>query len=277
MMKVYPEVYSKELDRLLPMSEVPAYRPENEYYTVRSKDGRLLAAGVCWKSRLHPERIRFYIAVEELYQRRGYGSMVFERMRADHPGAKWQGSAELDNDAAEWWLRGLGFEFSSRRYWMDAMIVDLTERARYNLPVYRLCELSQAQQDRLIAMAWTDFVGKHVKCDPVGEEIDAEAFRAMALHEAELSATCCLIENGEILAYAVCCAVDDWTTGVKFVGSRLADGERFRQFLVEAVNRAFEERGGLMIEADSFDEDALMLMRLFGELPDDSYDTYILE
>ena len=31
------------------------------------------------------------------------------------------------------------------------------------------------------------------------------------------------------------------------------------------------------MEADSFDDDALMLMRLFGELPEDSYDTYVLE
>jgi hypothetical protein len=57
----------------------------------------------------------------------------------------------------------------------------------------------------------------------------------------------------------------------------MEDREKFRRFLVEFANRAFERRGGLMMEADSFDEDALMLMHLFGDLPDDSYDTYVLE
>ena len=107
MMKVYPEAYSNELKRLLPDSDAPLPDPDNEYYTLRTKEGRLLAAGVVWKSRLHPRRFRFYIGVEELYRRRGYGTMIFERMRADHPDEKWQGSVDLDNDVAEWWLRGL--------------------------------------------------------------------------------------------------------------------------------------------------------------------------
>lgn len=276
-MKVNPEAYSKELDRLLVMSEVPAFRPENEYYTIRTKDGRLLAAGVCWKSRMHPRRLRFYIAVEELYQRRGYGTMIFERMRADHPGAKWQGSAELDNDIAEWWLRGMGFEFSFRSYWMDAMIVDLIDQQRYDLNVVPFKQLDQAQQDRLISMIWTDYAGKHEKIDPMNEEIDAEAFRSAALYGLDLEATCCRLENGEIMAYAVCASVDDWTYCVKYAGHRLSSAEAFRRFLVEFANRAFENKGGLMMEADSFDEDAIALMRLFGEMPEDSYDTYVLE
>lgn len=276
-MKAYPEAYSKELDRLLVMSDVPAYRPENEYYTIRSKDGRLLAAGVCWKRWLHPERMRFYIAVEELYQRRGYGTMIFERMRADHPGAKWQGSADLDNDAAEWWLRGMGFEFACRSYWMDAMIADMTDPERYGLNVVPFKQLSGEQQNRLIAMAWTDCVRKYEQIDPLNEAVDAETFRSIALCGLDLEATCCLIENGEIRAYALCAAADDWTYSVKYVGHRLDNPEHFRRFLVEFANLAFSEKGGLMMEADSFDADALALMRLFGELPDDSYDTYTLE
>lgn len=277
MMKVYPEAYSKELDRLLVMSEVPSFRPENEYYTIRTKDGRLLAAGVCWKSWLHPRRIRFYIAVEELYRRRGYGTMIFERMRADHPEAKWQGSADLDNDVAEWWLRGLGFEFMSRSYWMDAMVADMIDQKRYDLNVVPFRQLRGEQQDRLISMIWTDYAGKHEKIDPLNEEIDAQTFRAVALHELNLEATCCLIENGVITAYAVCASVDDWTYCVKYVGHRLSSEEQFRRFLVEFANLAFMDKGGLMMDADSFDEDAIALMRLFGELPEDSYDTYILE
>lgn len=276
-MKAYPEGYSKELDRLLVMSDVPAYRPENEYYTIRAKDGRLLAAGVCWKSWLHPRRIRFYIAVEELYQRRGYGTMIFERMRADHPGAKWQGSADLDNDVAEWWLRGLGFEFSSRSYWMDAMIADLIDQRRYDLNVVPFKKLNGEQQNRLISMAWTDYARKHEKIDPMNGAVDAETFRNIALYELDMEATCCLIEDGEISAYALCSAADDWTYSVKYMGSRLESAETFRRFLVEFVNLAFTEKGGLMMDADSFDEDALALMRLFGELPEDSYDTYVLE
>ena len=126
-------------------------------------------------------------------------------------------------------------------------------------------------------MAWTDFVHKYEKIDPLNQDIDALAFRDAVLCGIDYGASCCLMEKGEILAYAICGAADDWTTGVKMVGSRLTDGEKFRQFLVELANRAFEEKGGLMMQADSFDEDALALMRLFGELPDDSYDTYVLE
>ena len=146
-MKVYPEAYSKELDRLLPVGDVPAVRRGCEYYTLRNKEGRLLAAGACWKRWLHPTRINFYIAVEELYQRRGYGTMVFERMRADHPDAKWQGSADLDNDIAEWWLRGLGFEFSCRRYWLDAMVIDLEEDERSGLHLTSYREMGKEQQE----------------------------------------------------------------------------------------------------------------------------------
>lgn len=276
-MKVYPEAYSKELDRLLAMNEAPAFRPENEYYTIRTNEGRLLAAGVCWTSWLHPRRMRFYIAVEEPYQRRGYGTLIFERMRADHPDAKWQGSADLDNDIAEWWLRGLGFEFLSRCYWMDAMIADMIDQQRYDLNVVPFKQLDQAHQDRLISMIWTDYAGKHERIDPLNGEIDAETFRAVAMHELDLEATCCLIEEDEIKAYAVCASADDWTYCVKYVGHRLSSEEDFRRFLVEFANLAFMDKGGLMMDADSFDEDAIALMRLFGELPDDSYDTYVLE
>lgn len=276
-MEAYREEYSKELDRLLPMGEAPSFKPENAYYAIRAGDGRLLAAGVCWRSRIHPSRMRFYISVEPVYQGRGFGTRLFERMRADHPNEKWQGSADLENDIAEWWLRGLGFEFVSRRYWLDAMIADLMDRARSDLPLVRLCEMNQAQEDRLIAMAWTDFISRHAKSDPVSGELDAQLFRALALHEIDHSATCCLMEGDRILAYVICCAMDDWTTGVKFVGSRMEDRENFRAFLREFVNRAFEEKGGLMMEADSFDEDAIMLLRLFGELPDDCIDTYVLD
>jgi len=276
-MKVYPEAYSKELDRLLPVGDVPAVRRGCEYYTLRNKEGRLLAAGVCWKRWLHPARINFYIGVEELYQRRGYGTMVFERMRADHPDAKWQGSADLDNDIAEWWLRGLGFEFSCRRYWLDAMVIDLEEDEQSGLSLTPYREMGQEQRDRLISMAWTDYAQKHEKVDPMNEEVDAEAFRAAALSGLNQEATCCLIENGEILAYAICSQMDDWATDVRFVGSRLADREKFRRFLNGFVHRAFAVNGTLIMEADSFDDDALTLMRLFGELPEDSYDTYVLE
>jgi len=276
-MKAYPEAYSRELDRLLVMGEVPAPRPGNEYYTIRSRDGRLLAAGVCWTSRLHPTRIRFYIAVEELYQRRGYGTMIFDRMRADHPGAKWKGCADLENDIAEWWLRGLGFEFSYRSYWLDAMCVDLVDRETDRLPIVSYNRMNREQQDRLVSMIWTDYADKHRVFDPLNEEIDAETFRNSVLCEVDEDAAVCLIEEGEILAYAVCASVDDWTTGVKYVGSRMADKGRFRRFLTAFVNRAFERKGGLLIEADSFDEDAMTLLRLFGDLPDDSYDVYVSE
>ena len=276
-MKVYPEAYSGELNRLLPMSEVPAFRPGNEYYTLRNQKGDLLAAGVLWRSRIHPRRIRFYIGVEELYQRRGYGTMIFERMCADHPGEKWQGSAELDNDAAEWWLRGLGFEFSYRCYWLDAMVIDLMDPNRYGLRLTPMEQLNEEQKNRLVSMAWTDYVHKHEKIDPLSGEVDALSFREALLRETDEAVSCCLTEDGQIVAYVICGEADDWTTGVKMTGSRLADREKFRQFLVEFANRAFEIRGGLMMQADSFDEDALALLRLFGDLPDDSYDTYVLE
>ena len=277
MMKVYSEAYSRELDRLLPMSEVPAFRPENEYYALRNQKGDLLAAGVLWRSRLHPRRIRFYVGVEELYQRRGYGTMIFERMRADHPGERWQGAAELDNDIAEWWLRGLGFEFSHRCYWLDAMVIDLADANRCGMRLTPMEQLNEEQINRLISMAWTDYAHKHEKADPLNEAVDALSFREAVLYEIDADASCCLMENGGIAAYVLCGAADDWTTGVKLTGSRLADREKFRQFLVEFTNRAFERKGGLMMQADSFDEDALELLRLFGGLPDDSYDTYILE
>lgn len=276
-MKAYPEAYSKELDRLLVFSEVPAPRPQNEYYVIRNQKGNLLAAGVCLSSWLHPRRLRFYIAVEPLYQRRGLGTMLFDRMRVDHPNAKWQGCADLDNDAAEWWLRGLGFEFLCRQYCLDAMVVDLEESSIYDLPLVRYEQLDSLQRDYLISMVWTDYIKKHENIDPLNEEIDAETFRAVALIDLDEHATCCLMENGEIQAYAVCGAADDWTTGVKYVGSRLADSKRFHRFLADFANRCFEDKGGLMIDADSFDPDALMLLRLFGDLPDDSYDTYYLE
>jgi len=277
MMKVYPEAYSNELKRLLPDSDAPLPDPDNEYYTLRTKEGRLLAAGVVWKSRLHPRRFRFYIGVEELYRRRGYGTMIFERMRADHPDEKWQGSVDLDNDVAEWWLRGLGFEFSHRCYWMDSMCADLEDTEQYNLPLIPYRHMNQELRDRMVSMIWTDYVRKHEKFDPIREDMDAETFRLIALHEIDPDVTCCLMDENGIAAYAVGASMDDWTASVQFVGSRLTDPEMFRRFLVEFANRAFELKGGLMMDADSFDEDAVRLMHLFGELPEDSYDTYILE
>lgn len=276
-MEICREEYSKELDRLLWPSDVPAPRPGNEYYTIRNKEGRLLAAGVCWTSRMHPERIRFFVSVEELYRRRGWGRAIFDRMRAEHEGAKWQGSADLDNEEAEWWLRALGFRFLCRRYWLDAMIADMEENERYALPVVRCSQLNQAQQDQLAAMVWTDYAAKHEKIDPLNGEIGAEEFREYALGKLDGEISLCLMDGDRIAAY-VCCAAgaDDWTRSISCIGHRLSDGELYRRFLIEFVNRAFEQTGGLIMEADSFDKDALMLMRLFGELPEDSYDTYAL-
>lgn len=277
-MRACPEAYSKELDRLLVLSEVPAFRPQNEYYAVRKKDGALLAAGVCWSSGLHPGRKRFYIAVEELYQRRGLGTMIFERMRADHPGIGWQGSAELDNEEAEWWLRGLGFEFSYRSYWLDGMIVDLMEEKRYSLNIRMFHELSAEQKARLFSMAWTDYATKWARIDPLNEKLDADGFIESVLGEADERVSCCLMNGSEIDAYILFGAgTDDWTVSVRQTGQRLSDREEYSRFLTEAVNRAFEKAGGIIMEAESFDEDALALMHLFGGLPDDSYDTYVCE
>lgn len=276
-MEARREEYTKELDRLLWPSDVPAPRPDNEYYAVRNKEGRLLAAGVCWTSRMHPERIRFFVSVEELYRRRGLGTAIFEKMRADHEGAKWQGSADLDNEDAEWWLRSRGFRFLCRRYWLDAMAVDLEQSGRCSLPILRCSQLSRAQRDQLTAMVWTDYAAKYEKIDPLNGKIGAEDFREYMLGGLDEDITCCLMDGDRIEAY-VCCAAgaDDWTRSVICTGHRLQDKALYRNFLAEFANRAFERTGGLIMEADSFDEDALMLLRLFGELPEDSYDTYVM-
>ena len=277
-MEIFKEAYTKELDRLLWRSEVPVPRPENEYYAMRKKDGRLIAAGVCWTSRLHPKRIRFFISVEELYRGRGYGTEMFRRMQADHEGAKWQGSADLDNEDAEWWLRGMGFEFSYRSYWLDGMVADLLDHEEYGMELRRMDGLTEEQKARLISMAWTDYTGRHEKIDPLNEEMDAECFVRSVLGELNGRTSWCLMNGEEIDAYLLCGAgADDWTASARQTGHRLSDPETYRRFLLTAVNRVFEQAGGLIMEAESFDADALTLLRLFGDLPDDSYDTYVLE
>lgn len=276
-MDIRKEAYSKQLDLLLWRSDVPAPSQANEYYTIRNREERLIAAGVCWKSRLHPARMRFFISVDEQYQGRGYGTMLFRRMQEEHAGEKWQGSADFENDGAEWWLRGMGFEFSYRTYWLDCLAADLEESGRYDLDIRSLKELSPEQLLMVFSMAWTDYVKKHEAHDPLNAAISPDGFLEHVLGDLDMGAGCCLMRGGQIDAYLLCGPGDgEWSVSVKQTGRRMESGEAYRQFLQEAVNRLFERTGGLMTEAQSFDEDAIALLRLFGDLPEDSYDTYTL-
>ncbi|MBQ2955235.1 MAG: hypothetical protein IJE08_02115 [Clostridia bacterium] len=276
-MQIIREEYTKELDTLLWRSDVPAPREDIEYYTARKPDGQLIAAGALWKSWIYPERIRFFVSVKEMYQGRGFGTMIFRKMQEEHPGAKWQGSADFENDGAEWWLRGLGFDFLYRTYCMDVMLPDFTEEAQYDMEIRSLSELTEEQQLRVLSMAWTDYARKREKYDPLGAEVDAFVFFRYVLGQVDGKKSCCLTDGDEIRAYALCGEGDgEWTADVRQTGHRLEKADDFRRFLIEFVSRAFCETGGLMMNAESFDHDALTLLGLFGELPEDSYDTYAL-
>lgn len=274
-MKMRKEKFSGELRPFFAGSDVPYCDERSEFVVLRGADETVLAAGMTWKNEFHPMRRYLYVSTAQEYRRKGYASAVYCALQMLYPNEKWQAMIDSDNEAAAQWLSHMGFECVRKCYIADVTCAEMKERPTQQMELTPFAELTQEQAEYLLAMLQADYARKHERINPLKEEGGEALFFASVLDGLDRKGSVCLIENGRIMAY-ICCyeGEDQYTREVGYVGGRIEDREKYRQFLLNFADQSFETIGGLLIEADNCDEDAMELLSLFDVLPDYSYDTY---
>ena len=275
-MIVRKEEYSAELQPFFAQSDTPYRQDFCEFVAVRSNEGEVLAAGVTWKNPIHPLRRYFYVSSEEGYRRRGLGRAVYAALQMMYPNEKWQAVIDSDNAAAARWLTEMGFVCAKKCFIEEVNCMEMKPQTGEETELTAFENLTEAQAVYLAAMIRADYARKHERIDPLGEEYADGLFAPCIIGNIDSKNSVCLVENDEIKAY-VCCyeGEEEYTLVAGYTGQRMENAEKYRRFLFDFADRAFEQAGGLIIEADDCDEDAMQLLSLFDVLPTYSLDTYI--
>ncbi len=275
-MTVEKEEYSSGLQRFFAETGVPYRQQGSEFIVLRGEDEEILAAGMTWTNDLHPMRRYLYVSVDAHYRRRGSGTTVYRALETLYPDAKWQAMIDSDNEEAAIWLERIGFRCVRKCYCIEVLCADMKKEAIQEIVLTPFCDLTQTQAEYLLTMLRNDYARKHEHVSPLNEEYDEAVFGICALKGIDNKESFCLIENGQIMAY-VCChdGEERHTRAVGYVGQRIESREKYRQFLLNFINRSFETTGELLLEADDCDGDAMELLSLFDILPEYSYDTYV--
>ncbi len=275
-MIVRKEEYSDELQPFFARSDTPYRQKGCEFVAVRSNAGEAIAAGITWKNGMHPLRRYLYVSVKEAYRRRGLGRAVYAALQMMYPDEKWQALIDSDNISAAQWLADMGFKCVRKCYIEEVNCMNMKQQLGEAMELTAFEDLTEQQAVYLVAMIRADYAQKHERINPLNEEYTDELFAPCILGDLDRKNSVCLIENGQIKAYVCCYEGDEaYTLEVGYVGQRMESREKYRQFLLNFVNRSFETAGELVIEADDWDGDAMELLSLFNELPEYSYDTYI--